>query len=106
MQNRTIQQRLDRVASQLSALAREVDLIQRDLGATPVLVNVTAGLPDPFTEPVRRGRRHWTQAENADLTRRYDSNEPIETMATGLGRSIPAVYGQLNKLGLTRKAKA
>jgi len=105
MQNRTIQQRLDRVASQLSALAREVDLIQRDLGATPVLVNVTAGL-DPFPETVRRGRRHWTQAENADLTRRYDSNEPIETMATGLGRSIPAVYGQLNKLGLTRKAKA
>ena len=46
-------------------------------------------------------RRFWTDAERAELTRRYP-NESTSVIARDLGRSIRSIHGQVNMLGLKK----
>ena len=54
-------------------------------------------------EVARKPRERWTDAEKAQLTRRY-AHEPTATVAAALGRSVGQVYGMAERLGLTKTA--
>lgn len=94
MNKQQLTTRLDDLAGQLSALAREVDMIKRDLDGT-----------DATTSPVKHtrvvgefGARTWTE-EDQRLARKYaiDDSMTPEQIGSKLRRTAAAVMNQLRK---------